>query len=69
LKAQQMLFVAGFDQFADQGGGGGKAYAVAFLAGCQAQGVPCGDGSSQNFSTDIAFPVFWLTIIDRSRQL
>ena len=30
-----MLFVAGFDQFADQGGGGGKAYSVAFLAGGQ----------------------------------
>jgi hypothetical protein len=33
-----MLLVAGFDQFADQGGGSGKAHAVALLAGGQAKG-------------------------------
>ena len=33
-----MLLIAGLDQLADQGGGGGKANAMASLAGGQAQG-------------------------------
>jgi hypothetical protein len=35
LKARQLAVVAGFDQFMDQGGGGGKADAVALLTGRQ----------------------------------
>ena len=32
MEAQQVFVVASFDQFADQGGGSGKAYTVALLA-------------------------------------
>jgi hypothetical protein len=38
LEAEQLLLVAGLDQFVDQGGRGGEAHAMAVLAGCQAEG-------------------------------
>ena len=38
LEAEQLLFVAGLDQFADQRGGGGEAHAMSALAGSQSQG-------------------------------
>ena len=37
LEAEQLLLVAGLDQLADQGGGGGEAHAMAALAGSQAE--------------------------------
>jgi hypothetical protein len=38
LEAEQLLLVAGLDQFADQGGRSGEAHAMAVLASCQAEG-------------------------------
>ena len=38
MEAEQLLLVAGLDQFADQGGRSGEAHAMAVLASCQAEG-------------------------------